>query len=355
MQKGIYKLKVNKKVPLDQAKLIFNTLRNGDNVAEPKFKETKMYYVFDDVPKRCLCNLENMKFHKHVNCTYGDISSKKNFGSGFFDMLTKGKKIIRSLFGKKHRGFGFMDIIKDPVGYVKDLTTLIPTRLNNRSRATLEKYGNDDITYIQLCRTPLAKGLTGAINVISMGKLNEAKEKLGYDKLYHLFLLATTSAGQIRMEKNEVINITDESDVKSNTEFFSLTVAKPIKVFQFVENCRNLMGDEAWFSYDPLNNNCQIFIRALLKSNDLLTPDAEKFIMQDSQAIKETMGSIAPKIMRKITDLGSIASRIMGKGTGKELSENFMKHVHDDNVHIDSKNLDEKFIEWIHKDGLKFL
>ena len=72
-----------------------------------------------------------------------------------------------------------MDVLRDPIGTIKEAFAGVPTKYNNVSRRTLEKFGNEQIRTLQIARTPLTPMLGVLINTISLGKWNELLSKYG--------------------------------------------------------------------------------------------------------------------------------------------------------------------------------
>ena len=72
----------------------------------------------------------------------------------------------------------------------------IPTAV----RRFLNKHGNDRITSLQVGRVPLSKSLNDFLNLISLGGLNEGREKQNIKQFYHTFFIINNS---IKLEKNQ--------------------------------------------------------------------------------------------------------------------------------------------------------
>ena len=251
-----------------------------------------------------------------------------------------------------------MDVLKDPIGTIKEAFAGTPTKYNNVSRRTLEKYGNDKILTLKIARTPLNKMLSGILNVMTLNKWNELQKKYGFDNLFHLSLIAN----DVIIEKNETVTIEEvkhSSSLKSNTEYHNVPLnGKNITIKELVDNGQKMMGDK-WFSYESFSNNCQSFVSSILRANGLETPEIRKFLYQDLTDFNEDLNksgfSFVPKVMKHITDLGSIASRLTGKGTKKQALKAFEEHLKKNNFDNDNDNFTERFIEFINCEGLKFL
>jgi hypothetical protein len=113
--------------------------------------------------------------------------------------------------------------------------------------------------------------------------------------MFHVFLILQLDDGvQLRVEKNEVINIS----VLSGRPYFTGSYDMghvDIRLSEFLEKTRRNMGDEKYFLYDPQNNNCQVFLLSLLRSNGLLTPDIQEFFSQNTE---DVVGSLQPYVKK---------------------------------------------------------
>jgi hypothetical protein len=94
---------------------------------------------------------------------------------------------------------------------------------NNVSTRTLNQFGPNFITQIEVMRTPIFKVLDKAINFISFGKWNQLKNKYNYDSLFHLCLIATLAGNRkISIEKNANVDIHPQVSIKPNSEVLNV-------------------------------------------------------------------------------------------------------------------------------------
>jgi len=251
---------------------------------------------------------------------------------------------------KKITGNGFMDVLRNPIQTLKEVISG-PTKLNYISTETLNKHGNSPIMSMQIIRTPLSNFLTSMLNKISGGKFADIQKKYGYEKLFHLSLVIVTTTAKIIVEKNEVININlfKMSDVNNETENMPVNISvNKLTINGLINNTLKYMGDDKFYNYDGMGaagktNNCQNFILSILASNSLLTTRAKNFIYQDfTEVLKEIEAqkmSYLPKVVKKITDIASKASILIGKG----LSKKMLTETHGE------------FIDFVKRDGFRFL
>jgi len=174
------------------------------------------------------------------------------------------------------------------------------------------------IKQLFIMRTPIKGILNTIINYISLGKWNELKQKYGFDKLFHLSLVAKLQDGKhIIMEKNEVVNISPEFSFGKDSETFDIPLNNQITISQILETARKDVGDNIFFSYDPFKNNCQYFIKYLLEGQELYNESAKNFLFQDLESVYKELPEYVPKVMNGVTTIGAIANKLLGKGKDK--------------------------------------
>jgi hypothetical protein len=98
-------------------------------------------------------------------------------------------------------------------------------------------------------------------NILSFGKFDEVKNKLGYDDLFHLYAIIQLSDDtKLILEKNQDINITDDINIRDTAESLEVPLNNYPTLFELLENTRKLRGDEKFYKYDAFKNNCQDFL-----------------------------------------------------------------------------------------------
>ena len=185
-----------------------------------------------------------------------------------------------------NKGKGIYDVLKDPYGTIKEAFKLIPSKLSNLSKKTMEVNGNNFIIGAYICRTPLNKILISIANAITDNEFNELVKSSGYDKLFHLSLVVILdNQKKITIEKNEVVTIKNynNNDVSKLTETMIIQkiASHRITLNNLINNTLKYMGDSKFYDYDAWHNNCQVFIKSILISNDLFNESYNKFLFQD--------------------------------------------------------------------------
>jgi len=194
----------------------------------------------------------------------------------------------------------------------------------NKSKKTLEKYGNDIITGIELTRTTLGKPVKTALEALSLGTFDEARQKAGYDQYFHLQMICSVKSPKghtkkITIQKNERIIISDTiSGLDESTEFKIIPLHnKVVSMNEMLEKTRLKDGDKVFFGYDGFNNrglNCQSFIKHLLEGVGLWTDDIKKFTYQDLTKVIESIPDLGRDLINFVPALGNWFSKVTGQG-----------------------------------------
>jgi hypothetical protein len=180
--------------------------------------------------------------------------------------------------------------------------------------------GTQPIVGLNVLRTPLKKYVNAGLNILTLGKFQEAVEKHGYDRMFHLFIMGRLQNGvEFILEKNETVRLRKytSSDVNSQTELKSVNIqGKNLTIDSLFENALNNEKDRFW-AYDGLKNNCQDFVLSVLGSSGLLNDELKQFIKQNAEGIAEEINDrnpIASTIMRGTTDFAAKMRRVFGMG-----------------------------------------
>ncbi len=176
------------------------------------------------------------------------------------------------------------------------------------SRLTVEEFGAQPIKNIVLCKSPVQKFVSLALDAVSQGKFKEQMGRLGYDDMFHLYMLVWLQNGKIiAVEKNQTINIqvADESYYNPQATL-EVKLTKPLTLGDMLNQTLGYMGQDGYFSYDGQNNNCQVYLRSILRANEISTPQAEAFIMQDTRQIFDNLPGYVHDVSKVVTDLGAL-------------------------------------------------
>jgi hypothetical protein len=192
------------------------------------------------------------------------------------------------------------DVIKDTFRFNKrfDVPPILTEYLN--------KYGNNVIVGATLYRHKVNSLITSALNVLSNSD---------FDKLFHLRCYFNLDNGQeIYIEKNERLNC-GTGNKQQGHDFLnvsSLDIPPNLTFGKLVEATRLLMG-EKFLTYSASSNNCQYFIRAVFQANNMLRPNYEEFIKQNTESIFRNNPSLRA-FSNTVTDIAGEANAIISGG-----------------------------------------
>lgn len=194
------------------------------------------------------------------------------------------------------------------------VSNYISTVFNGRNdlppsvRNLLDKKGDKMIKSISIGRTPVQSILTGALSAFSGGKFGKRMYK-NFDELFHLYIKITLDDNNIyALEKNAVISLT-KYQYRNNEEVEPVyNIPSGLTLNKMLENTKNYMGSN-FLSYSAVNNNCQDFIVAVFKSNNIGNAKNIEFIKQDTEKLFKKL-PVLQKIANFTTDLGAKVDEI---------------------------------------------
>lgn len=214
---------------------------------------------------------------------------------------------------RRLHGAGFFDSIKDKV------KSFFSTRkdFSNADRKTYEANKDKRIVKMMIVRTPLSWFSQTFADIASFGTFSEQAKKLGYDKVYHLYSLIYLEGIEqpILYEKNEtvVLRFGSPSTGKDTQMKEVQGIPMDMTLGKFVTNAQKQMGDEEYWHYTFDKQNCQRFLMLNLKANNLLTPELEKFILQDASQLL-AKAPIASAFAQGLADTSAFLRKLTGRG-----------------------------------------
>jgi hypothetical protein len=258
------------------------------------YRETKASYRFRNLPKS--------KFIKKTFKT-------KNLKNGV-------SLIMGELKGEnKHlEGGGIFDLFKKPIQKVKEFFSP-RTTYNNTTEKNLKMYGNLIVQRLTIARTPILSILDKVVNFISLGKWSSLKKEYGFDKIFHLALIANLGTKNLVIEKNEVINVDTNYKMSKETETLDVPLnGKSFTVNQMLDETRKRIGDKEFIGYNAFSYNCQAFVKELLTTEGLYNEQEKEFLFQDVSELAKKMPAFSKKIMNITTKTGAVFNKLTGKG-----------------------------------------
>jgi hypothetical protein len=174
-------------------------------------------------------------------------------------------------------------------------------------RDILSRIGDLPIKYMMICRRAVEKYVSTFVNLIGTHQ--------NHDTLFHLFILINVKGSDYYfvLEKNEDINMYFPYKSKTYDEKMYVDIKQPISLNSMIKNTLSSIGERNFYDYNAISTNCQKFVYDMLKSNNMLTQDASKFIMQD---VKDLIPKFAQKIAYYITSFKNRLNQTV-EGEGK--------------------------------------
>ena len=260
-------------------------------------------------------------------------------GGGFFQDLGKSIKNVanKAVQGVQSVANKTVDVVKDTANKSINLGN----KVINPSQAyplELQKLkddiGTELITEIEVRRTPVPEVISSLMNIVSLGSFKKKLGRLPYDDLFHLFMVVKTDKGsQFLIEKNARIHATrNVPNLPNTTTMKVLNIPANLSVSDLIDNTQKQMGDK-FLPYNPVSNNCQDFITAVLQANQLATTENSAFVKQNTDSLFKSDPTLS-KISKGLTDLGASADVLMSGGAMKKTNNShFISSV---NIHMNT-------------------
>jgi hypothetical protein len=240
--------------------------------------------------------------------THKPFTSVKNYGQdgeGFRDIWNKGVSLVK-------RGY---EAVKKRV---QDVLAGVREYASPSVRSFLEKHGDEEIVEMKICRKPIFTVIERLANLLSSGKWEENKEKLSYDKMFHLFVLIRLKSGSVvKLEKNHVVQIVGSSwNTDSETEVMPFQTDSAIMTINgCLKKAESREGASRLWKYDAVKQNCQYFIKWCFESFPGWTAEVDKFVLQNAEKVLEGLG-LLEKAAKVVTDIAAVADVAL-QGAGK--------------------------------------
>ena len=220
-----------------------------------------------------------------------------------------------------HKGAGIISTVKDWVSRIKQFITGRKAGSPELMKF-IEKHGGEQIKSITICRQPITPMINKVLNIITLGKFDKVTKDMHYDKLFHLFLVFKTDSGSYITERNEIVRVYSG---QPSGQTVGINVPKNLNVADFFTNGIKKVGEQKFFTYHPVNNNCQDYLLTLLSANGLSDSKLTGFIKQDIPAVFKQLPNWTSKLAKGITDFAGRLRALIGQG--REPPKNSSKFV----------------------------
>lgn len=225
-------------------------------------------------------------------------------------------------------GEGFVDDVKDGIKTGISRVSQFFTgrnKLSPQAQATLDKYADNIVKSILVCREPVQKFIDVFMQLLSAGEIKRAQKKYGYDDLYHLFTFVTLDNGaKLIIEKQQTVIIKAVSSNEKHQKSMNVDMKNTTpSLFQLINNTRIKMGSH-FLHYTANQYNCQDFVHSLLSSNGLMTEELRLFINQNIDELLK-YAPVAKYAALGATDLKDRIDVLRGHGKNIDKANNITK------------------------------
>jgi hypothetical protein len=180
------------------------------------------------------------------------------------------------------------------------------------SNKNIKLYQNRKIVSLMVVRRPIQFYVQNFIKLVSSKPI--------HDELYHLYIVVNlgsedvgyTDSVNLKIEKNEDINISSDFSFNKFDEYMNVDVKnRNLTVNEMLNRTLNRIGKYNMFDYDAIDRNCQIFVKNVLESNNMLNQKLYNFIMQDLTGL---INNTIHKLTYGITSFKNHLNQLLGQG-----------------------------------------
>ena len=178
------------------------------------------------------------------------------------------------------------------------------------AKKLLDQVGNEQINKIVIFRKPLGNILTTSLNKLTKGALDDFLKTAPYDKFFHLGVIINDKYLMDKQDSFTFKKVNAQKFLRTKGMETSIPTINydGLTINVLVEKTKAKMGDEKFFGYEPLKNNCQDYIIALLDSiNAQFDRD---FVKQKVEELAKTVPSWKQKIAEWLVAIPRTAKRV---------------------------------------------
>lgn len=170
----------------------------------------------------------------------------------------------------------------------------------------LEREGDQIITEIEVCRTPIRSFITKTLNFLSLGQFAREMKRRGFDTMFHLYLVLHLANGKTySLEKNQRVNVIPR---KIPGECRDMKYGKKT-LRDFMETPEKLKIP-GYYRYDAFRDNCQKWVDDILRANGIVK--FNRFVLQTDP--EKLVPGYLRTVARVFTDVAGVADFIFRGG-----------------------------------------
>jgi hypothetical protein len=177
------------------------------------------------------------------------------------------------------------------------------------------------VVKLEVCRKPIIKPVHKLLDAVSLGGFSRRQKKLGYDSVYHSYLLVTTADGKkVKLEKNHVVESMDAKPSDEENQRFDIPLQGKQVTIRDMINTASHGNESNFYKYKGGSNNCQKFVAEMVERNGLLPQEQEShqgLALQDSHHLISALPG-GTYLANAVTNTAAVADRLLhGDGIGK--------------------------------------
>lgn len=234
---------------------------------------------------------------------------------------TKPFKTKREAEAQRKALYANANPMTEGAGFIANLFGGARKDLSKSNKAFYNKVKNVPMVSMMVVRKPLASVFGKLLNLVSGGKWNQALANQPHDKLFHLYVLMTYfESGTVKFaltERNETVIFRSASSadfVDNKSDVMQVPYnANSLTLGAVFDNA--VKADPSIWVYNFETSNCQDYVIKLLQRNNLLTPELQSFVKQDTkELVEKTLHPVVKSGLTAITDIAAIGRKITGYG-----------------------------------------
>jgi hypothetical protein len=218
-----------------------------------------------------------------------------------------------------HQGQMGSGIFSDGYNFIKRRVKAVYEGPSEKPSSRLTKYldsTTSPVVKLEVCRKPIIKPVHRLLDAVSLGGFSRRQKKLGYDDVYHSYLLVTTADGRkVKLEKNHVVEQQDARPSDEENQRFDIPLhGKQLTVRDMIDTASR--GNESnFFKYRAGSNNCQKFVAEMVERNGLLPQEQESMLsrglaLQNSHHLVSALPG-GTYLANAVTNTAAVADRLL--------------------------------------------
>jgi hypothetical protein len=225
-------------------------------------------------------------------------------------------KAIKEGYCSVHHGEG---VFSDGYNFIKRRAKALYEGPSDKPSSRLVKYldsTTSPVVKLEVCRKPIIKPVHKLLDLVSLGGFSRRQKKLGYDDVYHSYLLVTTADGKkVKLEKNHVVEQMDAKPSDEENQRFDIPLQGKQVTLRDMINTASHGNESNFYKYKGGSNNCQKFVAEMVERNGLL-PQKQESMLSQGLALQDSHHLISALpggtyLANAVTNTAAVADRLL--------------------------------------------